>query len=151
MPEMPRDSRSHYVLKVPIDTIQPGNSLVVDRGQGRQLFQVEEVTLHSKKAADGKHATTYTLTSGPVAGGGKPWTMELPAGSTVTRLLGDAEVEEYKRNARNSRYAAGYHYAQLQQSDITVVDQKRFGDLWADRYSAEGLTLPQAWETYKSH
>jgi hypothetical protein len=92
MSEMPRDPRNYKAQVVPIHTVRPGYSLVVDRGEGRQLFQVEEVSLHSAKDREGNHVTTFTLTSGPVAGGGKPWVIEAPAGATVIRLLGPSQL-----------------------------------------------------------
>jgi hypothetical protein len=85
MSEMPRDSRNYLAEEVPIETVHPGDSLVVDHGQGRQLFQVEEVTFHYTSGV-----TNYTLTSGPLADGSKPWVEEYKAGETVTRLLGIA-------------------------------------------------------------
>jgi hypothetical protein len=117
MSEMPRDSRNYYAQVVPVDSVRPGYSLVVDRGEGRQLFQVEEVTLHSKKDEKGEYVTTYTLTSGPVAGGGKPWVIDQPAGSTVTRLLPPSQRKPLEWTDGNNAYRDNAHYRVYQRPD----------------------------------
>jgi hypothetical protein len=114
MSEMPRDARSYYAQVVPIESVRPGYSLVIDRGQGRQLFQVEEVTLQSTQDGEGERVTTFTLTSGPVASGGKPWVEVYHAGSTVTRLLGGGPLEWTNDN---HAYRDNAHYHVHKRSD----------------------------------
>jgi hypothetical protein len=72
--------------QVLIDQVRYGESLAVDQGQGRQLFQIENVILHQVQQDDGSYRTTYTIESEPVAATGKPWRIEFPAGTVVTRL-----------------------------------------------------------------
>jgi hypothetical protein len=110
MTEMPRDSSNYFAQVVPIDTVKPGYSLAVDRGEGRQLFQVEEVAFHSKRDEAGGQIETFTLTSGPVAGGGKPWVIEQPAGSTVTRLLPPSQRVLLQWTDDNNAYLDKVHY-----------------------------------------
>jgi hypothetical protein len=87
MPEMPRDPTNYEAQVVPVESVRPGYSLAIDCGQGRQLFQVEEVTFQYRKDEKGNPVTTFTLTSGPVAGGGPPWVVDYPAGTRLIRLL----------------------------------------------------------------
>src|ERR1700726_4921244 len=55
-------------------------------------------------------------------------------------------AEEHERIERNGRYEEAYNGAKLEKPDVTVDVQKEFGDLWADKYYAEGLTLDEAWK-----
>jgi hypothetical protein len=73
-------------VQVSIDYVQTGNSLAIDEGLGRQLFQVEEVQFHSKRQDDGSYRNTYTIVSEPLQTTGKPWEVTCPAGTIVTRL-----------------------------------------------------------------
>jgi len=85
---LPRESRDLDATIMPVGHVQPGMSLVFDKGLGRQLFQVEKVGFSSKRQDDGSYLNTYTLTSGPTADGSPPWVVELPAGAMVCRILG---------------------------------------------------------------
>jgi hypothetical protein len=91
MSEIPRDPTNYDVQDIPVEQVQPSYSLVVDRGQGPQAFQVENVAFSSQRQEDGSYVNTYTLTSGPVAGGGDPWVLKLPAGTLVRRILGPSK------------------------------------------------------------
>jgi hypothetical protein len=82
-----RDSSNYDVQGIPVEQVQPGFSLVIDRGEGPQLFQVEDVAFSSQRQDDGSYVNTFTLTSGPVAGGGAPWVITLPMGTLVGRIL----------------------------------------------------------------
>lgn len=72
--------------RIPVEYAQPGTTLLVDRGQGAVLFQVEALRFQSTQQDDGSYLNKYTLTSGPPAGGGDPWVLELPAGSDVVAV-----------------------------------------------------------------
>jgi hypothetical protein len=72
--------------QVQIEHVQPGYSLAIDQGRGRQLFQVENIVFQSSRQGDGTYRNTYTLESEPLQATGEPWTIELPAGAIVTRL-----------------------------------------------------------------
>jgi hypothetical protein len=87
MTEIPRDPPNFDVVLIPVEQVQLGFSLLVDRGQGPQLFQVENVRFRAMQEADGSHVSTYMLTSEPVDGG-DPWNIEYPAGTQVSRVLG---------------------------------------------------------------
>jgi len=71
---------------IPVEYVQTGYSLAIDRGQGPQLFQVQAIRFQSTRQDDGSHINRYTLTSEAPADGGDPWVLELPAGSTVVAL-----------------------------------------------------------------
>jgi hypothetical protein len=58
-----------------------------------------------------------------------------------------AQAEQWEAE-RIGRYAEGCNYAKLKGVDAST--EKGFGDLWADKYNSEGLTIAQAWEDYKS-
>lgn len=64
----------------------PGTTLLVDRGQGAVLFQVEAFRFKSTRQDDGSYINKHILTSGPPADGGDPWVLELPAGSDVVAV-----------------------------------------------------------------
>lgn len=66
--------------------MQTGNTLLIDRGQEAQLFQVERVRFRSTQQDDGSCLNRYTFTSGPPADGGDPWVLDLPAGSDVVAV-----------------------------------------------------------------
>jgi hypothetical protein len=91
MPERPRDSNNSDAMDIPVERVQAGMTLVVDRGEGPQLFQVENVAFSSKRADDGGYVNAWTLTSGQVADGGDPWKIEYAAGSSVRRILGPSK------------------------------------------------------------
>lgn len=82
-----RDPSNYDVQGIPVEQVQPGFTLVVDRGDGPQMFQVENVAFSSRRQDDGTYVNTFTLTSGPVAGGGAPWVITLPMGTLVGRIL----------------------------------------------------------------
>jgi hypothetical protein len=65
-------------MDIPVERVQAGMTLVVDRGEGPQLFQVENVAFSSKCADDGSYVNAWTLTSGQVADGGDPWNIAWP-------------------------------------------------------------------------
>lgn len=73
--------------QVLIDQVRSGESLAIDQGQGRQLFQVENKIFHSVRQDDGSYRNTYTIESEPLPATGEPWRIEFPAGTVVTRLL----------------------------------------------------------------
>lgn len=75
---------------IPVEQVRTGFSLAIDRGQGRQLFQVEEVAFHSERLEGGNYLNTYTFTSEPVDGG-DPWVIQYPAGTRVCRILGPSK------------------------------------------------------------
>ncbi|WP_156661569.1 hypothetical protein [Mycobacterium sp. 852002-51163_SCH5372311] len=68
------------VTPIPIETVQPGMSLVVKRGVHAYLFQVENKRFSSKQG----EGTVFTLESEPV--NGNPWTIAGPPGTVVHRL-----------------------------------------------------------------
>lgn len=84
--DMTQASSDYERELIPVEYAQPGTTLLVDRGQGAVLFQVEGLRVKSTRQDDGSHLTKYTLTSGPPVGGGDPWTLELPAGSDVVAV-----------------------------------------------------------------
>ena len=86
MTEIPLDLTNFELVNIPVEQVQLGYSLLADRGQGPQLFQVEKVRFRAMQEADGSHVSTYMLTSEPVDGG-DPWEFEYPAGTQVSRVL----------------------------------------------------------------
>lgn len=68
------------VTKIPIETAQPGMSLVVKRGGHAYLFQVE----NKKYAFKQGEGAIYTLESEPV--NGTRWTIAGPPGTVVHRV-----------------------------------------------------------------
>jgi hypothetical protein len=48
MSEIPRDPTNYDVQDIPVEQVQPSYSLVVDRGQGPQVFQVENAAFSSQ-------------------------------------------------------------------------------------------------------
>ena len=93
MPEMPVDKTNYDAETIPVNAVRSGDPLLFDRGEGDQLFVVENVSFHHKRDGQGGGTTTYTLTSGPVAGGGEPWVIELPGGAPVIRVLGKSKYQ----------------------------------------------------------
>jgi hypothetical protein len=73
--------------QVLIDQVRAGDSLAIDQGMGRQLFQVEKVHIHSVRQDDGSYRNTITIESEPLQATGEPWRIEFPSGTVVTRLL----------------------------------------------------------------
>ncbi len=71
---------------IPVEYVNTGCTLLIDRGQGAQLFQVERFRHQVTTQDDGSYVGTYTLTSRLPAGGGDPWVLELPAGSDVVAV-----------------------------------------------------------------
>ncbi len=51
---------------------------------------------------------------------------------------------------RNARYAEGYHYAQLKRPAYTDAQRNAFAGLYADKYSAEGLSQAEALKAYEA-
>lgn len=90
MTEIPVDPADLEVQLMPIEQVQLGFSLLVDLGQGPQLFDVENVRFRSIQGDDGSFVGTYMLTSGPGVGG-VPWKVEYTAGTEVKRVLGPAQ------------------------------------------------------------
>jgi hypothetical protein len=66
---------------IPVEYVQPGFSLAIDRGQCPQLFQVENVGFQLNRQDDGSCLNTFTLTSNSVA-----------AQRGITRTLTDTTV-----------------------------------------------------------
>ena len=91
MSAIPRDPTNYDVQMIPIETVQPGFSLVVDRGEGRQLFQVNSVRFKSTQQEDGSYVNRHILTSSPPADGGDPWVIDAPSGTNVCRILGPSK------------------------------------------------------------
>jgi hypothetical protein len=73
--------------QIPVEQVGNGDSLAIDQGLGRQLFQVESMTLIGVRDADDNMVEKFVLESEPLAGTGKPWVIDIPVGTTVTRLL----------------------------------------------------------------
>ena len=111
MTEMPRDSNNYDARRIPIESVRPGYSLAVDRGHGLQLFQVDEVSFRHSKDSEGNPVTAFVLTSGPLAGGGDPWVLQYPAGTSVLRLLRPSGTSSFAGDqiARTSYYAIIEH------------------------------------------
>jgi hypothetical protein len=84
-----------------------------------------------------------------------PWAGAIPSGlkldierwNTQNRTM----TTEQERIDRNARYEAGYHYVALKKPELTVAEHKAFGDQYADKYSAEGSTLAEAWEAHAAN
>jgi hypothetical protein len=72
--------------QVPIEQVRGGDSLAIDQGRGRQLFQVENLQWASVRQPDGSYRNTFTIESEPLPETGEPWRVEFPAGTIVTRL-----------------------------------------------------------------
>lgn len=70
---------------VPVEQVQLNHALLVDRGHGPELFEVENVRFRSLQQEDGSWVGTYLLTAEPVDGG-EPWKVEYPAGTPVSRV-----------------------------------------------------------------
>ena len=77
----------YYVQKVPVESVQPGFSLAIDRDGDYCLFQVE-CTQMSQRAG---RPVMFTLVSEPVDGG-DPWILECEAGTPVVRILGVSQA-----------------------------------------------------------
>ncbi|ORV39320.1 hypothetical protein AWC02_00970 [Mycolicibacter engbaekii] len=73
---------------IPIGEVQPGYTLVVDRGNGEQLFRVEAAEFSATQQEDGSYKQIHRLRSGPVDGGGAPWVIEGPPDIMVCRITG---------------------------------------------------------------
>jgi hypothetical protein len=71
---------------IPVEQVQLGFSLLVDEGQGPQVFQVDNVRFRSLRGPDGRYVGTYLLTAEPVADA-DPWKVEYPAGTQVSRII----------------------------------------------------------------
>lgn len=72
--------------QIRIENVRPGMSLAIDEGQGRRLFQVENLTFHSVRQDDGTLRNTFAIESEPLPATDEPWRIEFPAGTIVTRL-----------------------------------------------------------------
>jgi len=86
MTEIPRDPTNHDVVLIPVEQVQLGFSLLVDEGQGPQVFQVDNVRFRSLQGPDGSYVGTYLLTAEPVEDA-DPWRVEYPAGTEVSRIM----------------------------------------------------------------
>jgi hypothetical protein len=87
MTEIPGDAANIDVQLRPIEQVQLGFTLLVDRGRGPQLFQVENVRFRSIQGPDGSWVGTYLLVTEPVDGD-TPWRVEYTAGAQVSQVLG---------------------------------------------------------------
>jgi hypothetical protein len=87
MTEIPADAANFHVQTIPIEQVQLGFTLLVDPGQGPQLFHVENVRFRSIQGPDGSWVGTYLLVAEP-ADGGTPWRVEYTAGTQVSQVLG---------------------------------------------------------------
>lgn len=85
MTEIPLDPTNFEVQDIPVEQVQLGVSLLVDRGQGPQLFRVENVRFRAMQEPGGSHVSTYMLTSDQFDGD-DPWEIEIPAGTHVSIL-----------------------------------------------------------------
>jgi hypothetical protein len=73
----------YYLQKVPVEAVEPGFSLAIDRDGGYHLFQVE-CTQMSRRSG---RPVMVRLTS-DASDGGDPWVLEYEAGTPVVRILG---------------------------------------------------------------
>lgn len=61
----------------------------------------------------------------------------------------DAAKQFAEVHDRSARAAHGIHFAHVKgESDLAT--RRRFGDLFADKYSVQGVSDAQAWEAFKS-
>ncbi|WP_140697206.1 hypothetical protein [Mycolicibacterium hodleri] len=86
MTEIPRDPTNHDVVLIPVEQVQLGFSLLIDEGQGPQVFHVDNVRFRSLQGADGSYVGTYLMTAerGEDA---DPWKVEYAAGTQVSRIM----------------------------------------------------------------
>jgi hypothetical protein len=90
MTEIPTDPTEFDVQLVPVEQVQLDYSLLVDQGQGPQVFHVGKVRFRSIQGPDGTYVGTYLLASEPVEGN-DPWEIEYPSGTQVSRILGPTQ------------------------------------------------------------
>ena len=91
MTEKPHTAANFDVVLIPVEQVQLDYSLLVDRGQGPEVFEVGNVRFRPIQDADGNHVGTYLLAAEPVKGG-TPWEIEYPVGTQVSRILGPAKA-----------------------------------------------------------
>lgn len=70
------------VIRIPIEQVETGMSLMVKRGSHAYLFQVEKKSISYSSDA----GTLFTLESEPVDGG-NPWVISGPPGTSVIRIM----------------------------------------------------------------
>ena len=90
MSELTPDPTTFEVRQVPIEQVQLGTSLLVDRGQGPQVFEVGNVRFRSIQGADGTYVGTYLLTSEEVEGV-DPVFVEYVGGTQVSQIVGPSQ------------------------------------------------------------
>lgn len=81
------DAEEFELAQITVEQVKLDHSLLIDRGQGPEVFEVGNVRFRALEDADGKHVNTYQLTAERVKGGGS-WVVEYPAGTQVSRILG---------------------------------------------------------------
>jgi hypothetical protein len=71
----------YNVSEIPIEEVQTGMTLVVERGGQQRLFQVENKKFKFKAG----ETPMFTVETEPVDGG-EPWAIEGPAGTVLRRI-----------------------------------------------------------------
>lgn len=92
MTENPDAAANFDVVLIPVEQVQLDYSLLVDRGQGPEVFEVGNVRFRPIQDADGNHVGTYLLAAEPAKGDDTPWEIEYPVGTQVSRILGPAKA-----------------------------------------------------------
>jgi hypothetical protein len=72
--------------RITIELVKTGYSLAFNQGRGRQLFQVEKMTVSGGQDANGNYFQKITLESEPLQSTGEPWVIDFEPGSMVTRI-----------------------------------------------------------------
>ena len=89
MTEIPGDTSNVDAQLIPVEQVQLGSSLLVDRGQGTETVRVENVRFRSIQGADGSWVGTYLMVVRPV-NGGPSWDIEFIAGAQISLIAGPA-------------------------------------------------------------
>ena len=87
MTDTPDNPVNFDVELIPVEQVKLDYSLLVDRGQGPEVFEVGNVRFRAIEDADGNHVGTYLLAA-EQGRGADPWELEYPVGTQVSRILG---------------------------------------------------------------